>query len=135
VAAITESTDGSPPRADVFDLVNIVPYIRKYHTSESARTYDVTGIADVLNLVDPVTGAPLETTDLIKLNFHRVRFPVSAFRVEDSSCCHQNPEGSLADWVTYKPFSQHTHIVFLRNTVSSPRYKVTLKVTLAEFLL
>ncbi|KAJ9105111.1 hypothetical protein QFC20_004398 [Naganishia adeliensis] len=79
VAAITEGTDGSPPRADVFDLLNIVPYIRKYHTN-------------------PVTGAPLETTDLIKLNFHR------------------NPEGNLADWVTYKPFSQHTHIVFLRNT-------------------
>ncbi|KAJ9099952.1 hypothetical protein QFC21_003960 [Naganishia friedmannii] len=52
VAAITEGTDGTPTRADVFDLVNIVPYIRKYHTN-------------------PVTGAPLETTDLIKLNFHR----------------------------------------------------------------
>jgi hypothetical protein len=25
-----------------------------------------------------VTGAPLETTDLIKLNFHRVRIPLPA---------------------------------------------------------
>lgn len=28
----------------------------------------------------------------------------------------QNGEGNLADPITYKPFSQHTHIVFLRNT-------------------
>lgn len=30
----------------------------------------------------------------------------------------QNAEGNMHDPITYKPFTEHTHIVFLRPTVS-----------------
>lgn len=33
VAVVAEPEEGVPPRADVFDLLNIVPYIRKFKTS------------------------------------------------------------------------------------------------------
>lgn len=36
VAVIAETKPDESPRADVFDLLNIVPYIRKYKTSQSA---------------------------------------------------------------------------------------------------
>jgi hypothetical protein len=55
VAVISEPSEANPTaRADVFELMNIVPYIRKYKTN-------------------PVTGAPLDTSQLIKLNFFKVR--------------------------------------------------------------
>ncbi|WVQ76076.1 peptidyl-prolyl cis-trans isomerase-like 2 [Cryptococcus sp. DSM 104548] len=79
VAVVAEPKEGEAPRADVFDLLNIVPYIRKYKTN-------------------PVSGKPLETSQLIKLNFFR------------------NAEGNLHDPITYKVFSPHIHIVFLKNT-------------------
>ncbi|WVO18749.1 peptidyl-prolyl cis-trans isomerase-like 2 [Cryptococcus decagattii] len=79
VAVISEPKAGEAPRADVFDLLNIVPYIRKFKSN-------------------PVTGKPLETSQLIKLNFFR------------------NAEGNLHDPITYKVFSPHIHIVFLKNT-------------------
>jgi hypothetical protein len=47
VAAITEGKDGTPTRADVFDLVNIVPYIRKYHTSAFFRALRFTFLPPV----------------------------------------------------------------------------------------
>jgi hypothetical protein len=54
VAVITEASERNPTaRADVFELMNIVPYIRKYKTN-------------------PVTGEPLDTSQLIKLNFFKV---------------------------------------------------------------
>jgi peptidyl-prolyl cis-trans isomerase-like protein 2 len=73
VAAIGEGN-----RADVFDLLNIVPYIRKYGTSESStlalsfvsrRTLAHYGYGYV---VDPATGTPLTTNELVKLNFFKV---------------------------------------------------------------
>ncbi|KAK1921557.1 peptidyl-prolyl cis-trans isomerase-like 2 [Papiliotrema laurentii] len=79
VAVIAESKPGEPIRGDVFDLLNIVPYIRKYKTN-------------------PVTGKPLDTSQLIKLNFFK------------------NSEGQMHDPITYKVFSPHIHIVFLKNT-------------------
>lgn len=80
VAVISEATPTNPtPRADVFELMNIVPYIRKFKTS-------------------PVTAEPLDTSQLIKLNFFK------------------NAEGNMHDPITYKVFSPHVHIVFLRNT-------------------
>jgi hypothetical protein len=36
VAVIAETPEGEPPRADVFDLLNIVPYVRKFKTSGSS---------------------------------------------------------------------------------------------------
>ncbi|TYJ53572.1 peptidyl-prolyl cis-trans isomerase-like 2 [Cryptococcus floricola] len=79
VAVVAQPKEGEAPRADVFDLLNIVPYIRKYKTN-------------------PVSGKSLETSQLIKLNFFR------------------NAEGNLHDPITYKVFSPHIHIVFLKNT-------------------
>lgn len=34
VAVIADTKEGEAPRADVFDLLNIVPYVRKFKTSE-----------------------------------------------------------------------------------------------------
>ena len=63
----------------VFELLNIVPYLKKYHRH-------------------PVTGGPLQASDLVKLHFHK------------------NAEGQYACPVLYKPFTQHTHIVAIRPT-------------------
>nr|XP_019047218.1 peptidyl-prolyl cis-trans isomerase-like 2 [Kwoniella bestiolae CBS 10118]OCF26148.1 peptidyl-prolyl cis-trans isomerase-like 2 [Kwoniella bestiolae CBS 10118] len=79
VAVIAETEPGEQPRADVFDLLNIVPYVRKYKSN-------------------PVSGKSLETSQLIKLNFFK------------------NAEGNMHDPITYKVFSPHIHIVFLKNT-------------------
>ncbi|KAK4685334.1 peptidyl-prolyl cis-trans isomerase-like 2, partial [Tremellales sp. Uapishka_1] len=79
VAVIADTKPDENPRADVFDLLNIVPYVRKFKTN-------------------PVTGKPLETSALIKLNFFK------------------NGEGTVHDPITYKVFSPHIHIVFLKNT-------------------
>jgi peptidyl-prolyl cis-trans isomerase-like protein 2 len=46
-----------------------------------------------------VTGKPLETSQLLKLNFAK------------------NAEGNYHDPITFKVFSNHVHIVFLKNTV------------------
>ena len=35
VAVIADSDTDETPRADVFDLLNIVPYVRKFKTSQS----------------------------------------------------------------------------------------------------
>ena len=37
VAVLSETKAGEAPRADVFDLLNIVPYIRKFKSSELGR--------------------------------------------------------------------------------------------------
>ena len=34
VAVLADTKPGEPPRGDVFDLLNIVPYIRKFKTSK-----------------------------------------------------------------------------------------------------
>jgi peptidyl-prolyl cis-trans isomerase-like protein 2 len=49
-------------------------------------------------VADPVSGKPLDGTQLIKINFSK------------------NAEGKLHDPITYKVFSPHIHIVFLKNT-------------------
>lgn len=33
MAVLADLEEGQPPRADVFDLLNIVPYVRKFKTS------------------------------------------------------------------------------------------------------
>lgn len=82
VAVISEPKAGEAPRADVFDLLNIVPYIRKFKSSEFAPLRKRNSVSsDYFKLMrttyfpekDPVTGKPLETSQLIKLNFFRVR--------------------------------------------------------------
>ncbi|KAL9122399.1 MAG: hypothetical protein Q9187_001050 [Circinaria calcarea] len=62
-----------------FDLTNILPWLKKHGTN-------------------PVTGLPLKSSELIKLNFAK------------------NDEGEMVDPVTFKVFTDNTHIVALRNT-------------------
>ena len=68
------TADGS-----VFELLNIVPYLKKFRKH-------------------PVTGQPLAASDLIKLHFHK------------------NQEKQYACPVLYKPFTQFTHIVAIKQT-------------------
>ncbi|RAH44904.1 peptidyl-prolyl cis-trans isomerase [Aspergillus brunneoviolaceus CBS 621.78] len=63
----------------IFDLTNILPWIKKHGTN-------------------PVNGAPLKNSDLIKLNLAK------------------NEAGEYVDPVTYKVFTDNTHIVALRPT-------------------
>eukprot|EP00878_Enallax_costatus_P005031 GHUV01005291.1.p1 GENE.GHUV01005291.1~~GHUV01005291.1.p1 ORF type:complete len:453 (+),score=156.64 GHUV01005291.1:285-1643(+) len=63
----------------VYDIVNVVPYVKKHGKH-------------------PVTGAPLELGDLIRLNFHK--------NAEAEYCCP----------VTNKVFTPHTHIVAVKTT-------------------
>ncbi|KAK4018138.1 hypothetical protein OUZ56_000208 [Daphnia magna] len=63
----------------VFDLLAIVPYLKKYKTN-------------------PVTGKPLESKHLLKLNFHK------------------NAEGVYHCPVLFKQFTDKSHIVAIRTT-------------------
>ncbi|EQL37792.1 peptidyl-prolyl cis-trans isomerase-like 2 [Blastomyces dermatitidis ATCC 26199] len=61
----------------IFDLTNIIPWIKKHGTN-------------------PVDGTALKSSDLIKLNFAK------------------NDEGEYVDPVTYKAFTDNTHLVALK---------------------
>jgi peptidyl-prolyl cis-trans isomerase-like protein 2 len=63
----------------IFDLTNILPWIKKHGTN-------------------PVDGKPLKSSELIKLNFVK------------------NDDGEYVDPVTFKVFTDNTHIVALGNT-------------------
>ena len=63
----------------IFDLTNILPWIKKHGTN-------------------PVNGKSLKSSELIKLTFA------------------QNDEGEYVDPVTFKVFTDNTHLVALRNT-------------------
>ncbi|KZF26740.1 hypothetical protein L228DRAFT_243252 [Xylona heveae TC161] len=63
----------------IFDLTNILPWLKKHGTN-------------------PVTGKPLKSSELIKLNFAK------------------NDDGEMVDPVTFKVFTDNTHIVALKNT-------------------
>ena len=62
-----------------FDLTNILPWLAKHGTN-------------------PVTGLPLKSSELIKLNYTK------------------NDEGEMVDPVTHKVFTDNTHIVALHTT-------------------
>ncbi|KAF3483389.1 peptidyl-prolyl cis-trans isomerase-like 2 [Arthroderma uncinatum] len=63
----------------IFDLTHILPWVKKHGTN-------------------PVNGAPMKNSDLIKLHFAK------------------NDSGEYVDPVTYKVFTDNTHIVALGNT-------------------
>lgn len=67
------------PEGTIFDITNILPWLRKHGTN-------------------PVNGAPLKQGDLIKLTFAK------------------NEDGEMVDPVTFKMFTDNTHIVALKNT-------------------
>ncbi|KAI9293942.1 cyclophilin-like protein [Neoconidiobolus thromboides FSU 785] len=76
-------TPYATPEGHVFDLENIVPYLKEFGTN-------------------PITGNKLEAKDLFPLEFHK------------------NNEGKYCCPVTYKIFTDHTHIV--ANKVSGQVY-------------
>jgi peptidyl-prolyl cis-trans isomerase-like protein 2 len=63
----------------VFDLVHIIPYLKKYKK-------------------DPISGKPLQAKDLIKLQFHK------------------NANGEYHCPITFKVFTDFTHIVAIRTS-------------------
>eukprot|EP00298_Acanthocystis_sp_HF-20_P012230 c19782_g1_i1.p1 GENE.c19782_g1_i1~~c19782_g1_i1.p1 ORF type:complete len:543 (+),score=231.54 c19782_g1_i1:103-1731(+) len=73
------STPVCTPDGYVFDLLNIVPYIKKNNTH-------------------PVTGAALALKDIIRLNFHK------------------NSQGEFHCPITFKVFTETTHIVAIKTS-------------------
>lgn len=67
------------PDGTIFDIINILPYIRKYKKN-------------------PVSGKPLKSSDLIKLNFHK------------------NAEGEFHCPITYKVFTENSYIIAIKET-------------------
>ena len=63
----------------IFDLLIIMPYLKKYKKN-------------------PITGAPMKESDLIKLNFHK------------------NEQNEYHCPITYKTFTDHSHIIAVRET-------------------
>ena len=63
----------------MFDLTNILPWLKKHGTN-------------------PVDGQPLNSNSLVKLSFNK------------------NDDGEYVDPVTYKPFTDNTHIIALKNS-------------------
>lgn len=74
----------------IFDLLNIVPYLRKHGRN-------------------PMSGEPMQQSDLIKLNFHK------------------NEAGEYHCPVTYKTFTEHSHIVAVRETGNVYSYSAYLE--------
>ncbi|KAI9766314.1 MAG: Peptidyl-prolyl cis-trans isomerase cyp8 [Geoglossum simile] len=82
-----------------FCAVSLQPFAHPVCTADGA-IFDLTNILPWLKKhgTNPVTGKKLESKELIKLNFHK------------------NDDGEYVDPVTYKVFTDNTHIVALRNT-------------------
>lgn len=82
-----------------FCALSLQPFEHPVCTA-SGTTFDLTNILPWLKKhgTNPVDGSPLKSTDLIKLNFAK------------------NDDGEYVDPVTYKVFTDNTHIVALRNT-------------------
>lgn len=66
---------------------------------------------------DPVSGKPLDTGALIKLNFAKVSGDENGGLRVLGSC--QNSEGNYHDPITFKVFSPYVHLVFIKHTVSA----------------
>lgn len=67
---------------------------------EDGTIFDLLSIIPYLKKYkkNPVTGEPMKESDLIKLNFHK------------------NEQGEFHCPVTYKSFTDHTHIIAIRET-------------------
>ncbi|KAK8241660.1 peptidyl-prolyl cis-trans isomerase-like protein-like 2 [Phyllosticta capitalensis] len=82
-----------------FCALSLQPFEHPVCTSEGT-IFDLTNILPWLKKhgTNPVDGSPLKSSDLIKLNFMK------------------NEDGEYADPVTYKVFTENTHLVALKNT-------------------
>jgi peptidyl-prolyl cis-trans isomerase-like protein 2 len=93
------------PDGSTVDMVNIIPYIKsgpsQKKSDSTPLTKKLTCIALFINRKyarDPVTGSPLASEDLVKLNFFK------------------NSQDHYYDPVTYKVFNEHTHIVAIKTS-------------------
>lgn len=83
-----------------FCALSLQPFEHPVCTADGT-IFDLTNILPWLKThanTNPVDGSPLKSTDLIKLNFAK------------------NEDGEYVDPVTYKIFTDNTHIVALKNT-------------------
>ncbi|MCJ1283945.1 Peptidyl-prolyl cis-trans isomerase cyp8 [Xylographa opegraphella] len=82
-----------------FCAVSLQPFLHPVCTADGT-IFDLTNILPWLKKhgTNPVTGLPLKSSELIKLHFAK------------------NDEGEMVDPVTFKVFTDNTHIVALRNT-------------------
>ncbi|KAL2048379.1 hypothetical protein N7G274_000290 [Stereocaulon virgatum] len=82
-----------------FCAISLQPFKNPVCTPEG-HTFDIDNILPWLlkHGTNPVTGRPLKSDELIKLHFH------------------MNDEGEMIDPVTFKVFTDNTHIVALKNT-------------------
>ena len=82
-----------------FCALSLQPFEHPVCTADGL-IFDLTNILPWLKKhgTNPVDGTPLKSTDLVKLNFAK------------------NDDGEYVDPVTYKVFTDNTHIVALRNT-------------------
>ncbi|KAK7509855.1 putative peptidyl-prolyl cis-trans isomerase [Phyllosticta citriasiana] len=82
-----------------FCALSLQPFEHPVCTAEGT-IFDLTNILPWLKKhgTNPVDGSPLKSSDLIKLNFMK------------------NEDGEYADPVTYKVFTENTHLVALKNT-------------------
>jgi peptidyl-prolyl cis-trans isomerase-like protein 2 len=82
-----------------FCALSLQPFDHPVCTAQGV-TFDIERVAKWLEThsTNPVDGQPLKASDLIKLNFAK------------------NDDGEYVDPVTYKVFTDNTHIVALRNT-------------------
>jgi peptidyl-prolyl cis-trans isomerase-like protein 2 len=90
------------PQGTVFELTRIVPWLKAHGNT------------------NPVDGSPLARTDLIPLRFARSNDAAAASgaHIVNSSSSGYSSNGSTdyVDPVTFKPLTDHTHIVALRPT-------------------
>ncbi|KAL8712169.1 MAG: hypothetical protein Q9220_003603 [cf. Caloplaca sp. 1 TL-2023] len=82
-----------------FCAISLQPFIHPV-CSPDGTIFDITNILPWLKKhgTNPVTGADLKSGDLVKLYFHK------------------NDDGEMVDPVTYKVFTDNTHVVALKNT-------------------
>jgi peptidyl-prolyl cis-trans isomerase-like protein 2 len=81
----------------VFDLVNIIPWLKYVHLRRFC--HDTHHVFRNHNNEHPVTKEPLNPTDLITLHYSR-----------------KEASGELHDPISFKLFSQHSHIVAIATT-------------------
>jgi hypothetical protein len=81
----------------VFDLVNIIPWLKRvpFLSGVDISSYI---LSRQHNNTNPITKEPLSPNDLIKLNYSR------------------KPSGEIHDPISFKPFSEHSHIVAIATT-------------------
>ncbi|KAJ1533785.1 Peptidyl-prolyl cis-trans isomerase cyp8, partial [Nowakowskiella sp. JEL0078] len=78
------------PDGIVYDLVNVLPFLKKYG-------------------INPSTGEKMTAGDLFKLNFHLANQNPDSKSIENSRTLYHCP-------ITFKVFNEHTHIVAVRTS-------------------